>query len=129
MKLKNTSLLKTEAYINGQWVTADNNKTFDIKNPFDNSYLATVPDLTQTQISYAITCAAKAMKTWKAKTGTERAIILKKWYQLQIDNADDLALILTLEQGKPLHEAKGEINYGASYVEWFAEEANVPMAM
>lgn len=123
MQLKNTSLLKTKSYINGQWIAAEDNKTFSVKNPFNNSHLASVSDVSQAQISHAITCAENAMKTWKAKSATERSIILKKWYQLQIENADDLAIILTSEQGKPLTEAKGEINYGAAYVEWFAEEA------
>lgn len=123
MKLKNTSLLKKEAYVNGQWVSGKNNKTFTVENPFDQSHLADVTDLDQEAISNAIDCAEKAMVSWKAKSATERSIILKKWHQLQIDNADDLAMILTLEQGKPLAEAKGEINYGAAYVEWFAEEA------
>ena len=123
MKLKNTSLLKKEAYVNGQWVSGKNNNTFTVENPFDQSHLADVTDLDQEAIANAIDCAEKAMVSWKAKSATERSIILKKWYQLQIDNVDDLAMILTLEQGKPLAEAKGEINYGAAYVEWFAEEA------
>ncbi len=123
MQLKNTSLLKSKSYINGQWIAAEDNKTFSVKNPFNNSHLANVSDVSQAQISYAIACAENAMKTWKAKSATERSIILKKWHQLQIENIDDLAMILTSEQGKPLTEAKGEINYGAAYVEWFAEEA------
>jgi len=123
MKIRNKSLLKTKAYVNGQWVSAKDDKTFVVENPYDQSRLANVVDLDRDSISEAISSAQKAMTSWKEKSANERSTILKKWYQLQIDNADDLAIILTLEQGKPIAEAKGEINYGASYVEWFAEEA------
>ena len=123
MKLKNKALLKNKAYINGQWISANNKTTFSVENPYDQSSLTEVADIEKQQISEAINYASEAMLSWKAKSATERSVILKKWYQLQIDNADDLALILSLEQGKPLTEAKAEINYGASYVEWFAEEA------
>ena len=123
MNIKNKSLLRKESYINGEWISAKNNKTFAVINPFDQSNLANVADLDRAAISKAIDCAENALPSWKAKSATERSIILKKWYQLQIDNLDDLSTILTLEQGKPIAEAKGEIAYGASYVEWFAEEA------
>ena len=123
MELKNNSLLKTKAYVNGLWISGKDNKTFLVENPFDQSHLANVADLDKESISNAISAAEKAMTGWKAKSANERSVILKRWYQLQVDNADDLAMILTLEQGKPLAEAKGEIDYGASYVEWFAEEA------
>jgi len=123
MNIKNKALLRKESYINGEWVSTKNNKTFGVVNPFDQSNLANVADLDRAAISKAIECAENALPSWKAKSATERSIILKKWYQLQMDNLDDLGTILTLEQGKPLAEAKGEIAYGASYVEWFAEEA------
>lgn len=123
MNIKNKSLLRQESYINGKWISAKNNKTFAVINPFDQSNLANVADLNRAAISKAIECAEYALPEWKAKSATERSIILKKWYQLQIENLDDLSTILTLEQGKPIAEAKGEIAYGASYVEWFAEEA------
>ena len=123
MNIKNKSLLRKESYINGEWISAKNNKTFAVVNPFDQNNLANVADLDRAAISKAIDCAENALPEWKAKSATERSIILKKWYQLQIDNLDDLSTILTLEQGKPIAEAKGEIAYGASYVEWFAEEA------
>ena len=123
MNINNKSLLKTRAYINGQWVSGKNNSTFSVENPYNQSHLADVANLEQKAIANAIDCAEKAMVDWKAKSATERSNILKKWHQLQLENVDDLAMILTLEQGKPLAEAKGEINYGAAYVEWFAEEA------
>ena len=123
MNINNKSLLKTRAYINGQWVSGKNNSTFSVENPYNHSHLADVANLEQKAIANAIDCAEKAMVDWKAKSATERSNILKKWHQLQLENVDDLAMILTLEQGKPLAEAKGEINYGAAYVEWFAEEA------
>lgn len=123
MNIQNKSLLHKESYINGKWVSAKNKETFDVVNPFDQSHLAAVTDLDRSAISEAIDCAENALPAWKSKSATERSILLKRWYQLQIDNLDDLGTILTLEQGKPLAEAKGEIAYGASYVEWFAEEA------
>ena len=123
MKIKNKKLFRKKAYINGEWVSAGNNKTFVVENPYDQSHLADVSDIDRTTIAQAIDCAENALPAWKAKSATERSVILKKWYQLQIENLDDLATILTLEQGKPLAEAKGEIKYGAAYVEWFAEEA------
>lgn len=123
MELQNPSLLKTSAYINGDWVEAKNNKTFPVHNPFDGSLIAEVTDCGKEETQEAIVAAEKAFEVWKKYTASKRARILKKWYQLILANVDDLAKILTLEQGKPLAEAKGEIKYGASFVEWFAEEA------
>lgn len=123
MELKNKSLFRTQAYINGQWVKANDNQSFAIKNPFDGSQLADVPDMGAEETKQAISAAAEAFKSWKAKSAGGRAKVLRKWYELILENADDLAFLLTSEQGKPLAEAKGEIRYGASFVEWFAEEA------
>jgi len=123
MNIQNKSLLHKESYINGKWVSSKNKETFVVVNPFDQSHLANVADLDRSAISEAINCAENALPAWKKKSATERSVLLKRWYQLQIDNLDDLGTILTLEQGKPLSEARGEIAYGASYVEWFAEEA------
>lgn len=121
--LKNSSLLQDKTFINGKWVGADDGKTLPVTNPFDGSHIGTVPDMGATETKAAITAAAEAFPAWRDKTAAERADILKKWYALQMENLDDLAVLLTTEQGKPLTEAKGEIRYGASFVEWFAEEA------
>ena len=118
-----TELLKNKAYINGKWVVSNSGKTFEVTNPFNNEVIARVSDCGQEETKLAIDAASEAFKVWKKYGASERADLLKKWYQLQIDNAEELGRILTLEQGKPLQEAIGEIKYGASFVEWFAEEA------
>lgn len=123
MNLKNKSLLQNKTLINGKWVAANDGKTFPVINPYDGSYIGDVPDMGADETKAAITAAASAFPAWRDKTAAERANILKKWYGLQMDNLNDLAVLLTTEQGKPLAEAKGEIRYGASFVEWFAEEA------
>ncbi len=123
MNLKNKSLLQNKAYFDGHWVDAYNGKTFPVTNPYDGSFIGNVPDMGAIETKAAIGAAAKAFPAWRDKTASERARILKKWYALQMENVDDLAMLLTSEQGKPLAEAKGEIRYGASFVEWFAEEA------
>ncbi|WP_020534548.1 NAD-dependent succinate-semialdehyde dehydrogenase [Lewinella cohaerens] len=123
MILKNSSLLQHTTLINGKWVAADDGKTFPVTNPFDGSSIGTVPDMGAAETKAAISAAAEAFPAWRDKTAAERATILKKWYALQMEHLDDLAVLLTTEQGKPLAEAKGEIRYGASFVEWFAEEA------
>ena len=121
--LKDPSLLETRAYIAGEWVGADDGKTFAVTNPARGDVIAHVADVTRTETARAIAAANVAMKDWAARTGKERAAILRKWYDLMVENADDLAAILTAEMGKPLAEAKGEILYGAAFVEWFGEEA------
>ncbi|KXX70531.1 NAD-dependent succinate-semialdehyde dehydrogenase [Flammeovirga sp. SJP92] len=123
INLENTSLLKDKAYINGDWVKAKNSHTFEVTNPFNQEKLADVADLEVEDIPLVVDTANHAFQEWKNKTVAERASILRKWYELQLENAEDLAKILTAEQGKPLAEALGEIKYGASFVEWFAEEA------
>lgn len=123
MQLKNKSLLQNKTFLNGNWVAANDAKTFPVHNPFDGSHIGDVPDMGAAETKAAIAAAAQAFPIWRDKTAGERAKILKKWYALQMENLDDLAIILTTEQGKPLAEAKGEIRYGASFVEWFAEEA------
>lgn len=123
MKLKNSNLLQHQSYINGQFIDAGNLKTFPVLNPFNNKKIADVADCGAEETKMAIQNANVAFKSWRQLTGSERSEILRKWYDLQIENLDDLATILTIEQGKPLNEAKGEIRYGASFVEWFAEEA------
>jgi len=119
--LKDPSLLAEQAYLAGEWV--DGYQTFEVTNPARGDVLANVADCSVAQVSEAIAKAEVAQKEWAAMTGKERGAILRRWFDLMMANQDDLAAILTAEQGKPLAEAKGEIAYGASFVEFFAEEA------
>ena len=121
--LKDPGLLATQGYIGGQWVDGDGGATFDVSNPARGDVVAAVADLSRAQVAGAIAQAEAAQKDWAKWTGKERAAVLRKWFDLMIENADDLAMILTAEQGKPLAEAKGEIVYGASFVEFFGEQA------
>ncbi|MFP4314424.1 MAG: aldehyde dehydrogenase family protein, partial [Alphaproteobacteria bacterium] len=120
MQLKNKNLLQTKAYINGKWVSAD--KTFEVSNPATGEKIADVADLSIEQVQTAIKQAETAFQSWSQKTAKERAVIMRKWYDLIMQNQDDLALLMTSEQGKPLKESSGEIAYAASFIEWFAEE-------
>ena len=120
--LKDPSLLETRAYIGGQWVAGDNG-TFPVTNPSRGDVIAEVADLSRAQVAGAIAQAEAAQKEWASWTGKERAAIMRKWFDLMMENADDLATILTTEQGKPHAEAKGEIGYGASFIEFMGEEA------
>lgn len=122
-RLKDPSLLVELAYIDGQWVGADNAATLDVINPSTGEVLARVPAIQGDETRRAVEAADRAWPAWRARPAAERAALLDRWYQAMIDNLDDLALILTCEQGKPLAEAQGEIRYGASFVKWFAEEA------
>ena len=119
--LKDKSLLKDKCYINGGWVAGA--ATITVTNPVDESPIGTVPKLGGAETRAAIEGAAKAQKEWARKTAKERSIILRKWFTLMMENQEDLAQIMTAEQGKPLTESRGEIAYGASFIEWFAEEA------
>ena len=121
--LTDSSLLATKGYVNGQWVDAGDGATFDVTNPARGDVICTVADLTRNDVNGAIATAQVAQKKWAALTAKERANILRSWYDLMMENADDLATILTAEMGKPIGEARGEIVYGASFIEWFAEEA------
>ena len=123
MHLKDPSLLETRAYVAGEWVDAADGKTFPVTNPARGDVIAEVADLSRAEAARAIEAAAAAMKGWAARTAKERAQILRKWFDLMMENQDDLGRILTAEMGKPLAEAKGEIAYGASFIEWFGEEA------
>jgi succinate-semialdehyde dehydrogenase/glutarate-semialdehyde dehydrogenase len=122
-RLKDPELLATRAYLAGEWVDAQGGRTFAVQNPARGDVIAEVADIGRAQLRHAIAAAEAAQKAWAARTAKERANILRKWFDLMVANADDLATILTAEQGKPLAEARGEILYGASFVEWFAEEA------
>jgi succinate-semialdehyde dehydrogenase / glutarate-semialdehyde dehydrogenase len=119
--LKDKSLLKDKCYINGQWV--DGKAHIDVTNPVDESVICSVPKLGTAETRDAIKGAETAQKLWAKKSAKDRAGILRKWFSLMMENQEDLAQILTAEQGKPLAEARGEIAYGASFIEWFAEEA------
>ena len=123
LNLKDPKLFREQCYIDGAWVAADSKKTFPVDNPASGEIIGNVPDMGMAETKRAIEAADKAWPAWRAKTAKERAAILRKWFDLMMANQDDLGLILTTEQGKPLAEAKGEIAYGASFVEWFAEEA------
>ena len=122
-KLANKELIVSKGYINGIFTSGNSNKTFDVNDPSTGELILKLPDMGVSETKDAINAAHKAQKSWAAKTGKERSIILRKWYDLMMSNKDDLAKILTAEMGKPLAEAIGEITYGASFVEWFAEEA------
>lgn len=122
--LTNNDLLKNKAYMGGEWIAnARDGKTFEVTNPSTGHVIATLPDLGVEDTRAAIDSAYVAQIAWAKRTGKDRAGILRKWHDLMVENADDLAAILCAEMGKPLSEAKGEILYGASYIEWFAEEA------
>jgi len=121
-QIKDSRLLRSEAYIDGSWVRGSSGKVFEVTNPADGSVLGSVADLEISQVREAIDAADAAWPAWRAQTAKERAALLMRWYDLMLENQDDLAMIMTLEQGKPLAEARGEILYAASFIQWFAEE-------
>ncbi|MFC1455770.1 NAD-dependent succinate-semialdehyde dehydrogenase [Microvirga arabica] len=123
LDLKDASLLVDRAYVAGEWVGASKGRTFAVTDPFDGAVILELPDLDVEATRRAIDTAHTVQKDWAKRTAKERSQILRRWYDLIVDNADDLALILTTEQGKPLPEAKGEVISNAAYIEWFAEEA------
>ncbi len=121
LNLKDSSLLETRAYVNGKWI--ETGAQFPVTNPATGETIAHVTDMSVSDTAAAIDAAYDAQKDWASWTGKERSAVLRKWYDLMLENADDLATILTAEMGKPWAEARGEIVYGASFIEWFAEEA------
>ncbi len=123
MKLNDQSLLKDKCLIDGKWQAAEDNAKIAVTNPADGEIVGHVPSLTAKQIEGAINASEKAFKSWRALPAAKRSALLRKWFDLMIEQADDLAMIMTCEQGKPVKEARGEILYAASFVEWFAEEA------
>jgi succinate-semialdehyde dehydrogenase/glutarate-semialdehyde dehydrogenase len=122
LNLKDTDLFRQQCHIDGAWVDADNGRNFSVNNPANGAILGTVPDMGVAETRRAIKAAEAAWPAWRAKTAKERATIMRKWFDLMMAAQEDLALLLTAEQGKPLAEARGEIAYGASFIEWFGEE-------
>jgi succinate-semialdehyde dehydrogenase/glutarate-semialdehyde dehydrogenase len=123
MKLKDPSLLRRQCYVDGAWVDAAGGATIDVTNPATGATLGTVPAINAAGAEAAVAAAHRAFPAWAAKTAKERAVLLRRWFELIMANQDDLAVLMTAEQGKPLAESKGEIAYAASFVEWFGEEA------
>ena len=121
--LNDSTLLKTDAYINGEWCGAGDNARFDVTNPATGAVITTLPDMGVTETREAIEAAAAAWPAWREKTGKERAGILRKLFFLMMENQEDLAQLITAEGGKPLAESRGEVAYGAAFIEWFGEEA------
>jgi succinate-semialdehyde dehydrogenase/glutarate-semialdehyde dehydrogenase len=122
MQLRDSTLLSDRAYIDGTWCDADNGETLAVTDPADDRHIACVPALSQAETNRAIAAAAAALPAWSELTAGERATVMRRWHDLILANRDDLARLMTAEQGKPLAEARGEIAYGASFIEWFAEE-------
>ena len=122
-QLKDPKLFRQQGYINAAWLDADSKATINVTNPASGAVIGTIPKMGAAETRRAIEAASTALPAWRAKLPKERANILRKWFELMIANTDDLGLLMTTEQGKPLAEAKGEIAYAASFIEWFAEEA------
>ena len=122
MNLKDSSLLHEKCYVDGAWMDADSGETIAVTNPATGETLGTIPKMGASETERAIAAADAALPAWRAKTAKERSVILRKWYDLMLENQEDLAALMTLEQGKPLPEAMGEVLYSASFIEWFAEE-------
>ncbi len=123
ISLKDPSLLHQQCYINGAWFDAADGKCIDVNNPATGDIIATVPSLGADETRRAIEAANAAWPEWRARTGKERANLMRRWYQLMMENQEDLAVLMTSEQGKPMLESRGEIAYAAAFIEWFAEEA------
>jgi len=122
MKLSDSKLFRQQCYVNGQWADADSGETIDVTNPVDGSVIGTIPKMGAAETRRAIEAAEVAQKEWRKLTGKERAKILRTWHDLMMANQEDLAILMTTEQGKPLAESRGEIAYAAAFIEWFAEE-------
>src|SRR5579864_2963765 len=123
LQLKDSKLFRQQGYINGEWLHADSKSTISVTNPANGAVIGSIPKMGAAETRRAIEAASAALPSWRAKLPKERANILRKWFELMIANTEDLGLLMTTEQGKPLAEAKGEIVYAASFIEWFAEEA------
>ncbi|MGF1562744.1 MAG: NAD-dependent succinate-semialdehyde dehydrogenase [Geminicoccaceae bacterium] len=123
MTLSDTDLLRSQGYIGGIWLDADTGETFEVTNPADGAVITTVPMMGRGETARAIAAAKEAWPAWRARTGKDRANILRRWFDLMLEHQDDLARLMSQEQGKPLAESRGEVLYAASFIEWFAEEA------
>ncbi|MBC7953663.1 MAG: NAD-dependent succinate-semialdehyde dehydrogenase [Rhodospirillaceae bacterium] len=123
LDLRDPTLLRSQAYVDGKWIHADSGASFAVSNPADGSIITQVASLGATETRRAIDAANRALPAWRARTAKDRASVLKKWFELILAAGDDLAIIMTAEQGKPLAESKGEVVYGAAFIEWYAEEA------
>src|SRR5260221_3662112 len=123
MKLKDPTLLRELCFIDGGWAAADNGATLEVKNPATAQKLGTIPNMGGAETRRAIAAASAALPAWRARTAKERAVIMRRWFDLLMQHQDDLAMLMTAEQGKPLAESKTEIAYAASFIEWFGEEA------
>lgn len=123
VELKKPDLFRERAYIDGEWCLADNGVTITVVNPANNATVGHVPRMGRAETRRAVEAAERALPAWRELSAKERSAKLRRWYELIIENQLDLARIMTLEQGKPLAEAQGEIVFGASYIEWYAEEA------
>jgi succinate-semialdehyde dehydrogenase/glutarate-semialdehyde dehydrogenase len=122
-EIKDSSLFREQAFIGGRWMDADSGNRFEVVNPANNRVIGSVPDMGAREVQWAIDSAETAGTMWREETAKDRSIILRRWHDLIIENREDLARIMTVEQGKPLAESRGEINYAAGFIEWFAEEA------
>ncbi|RCX28042.1 NAD-dependent succinate-semialdehyde dehydrogenase [Thioalbus denitrificans] len=122
-QLQNPALFRQQCYIDGRWRDADNRATIEVVNPADRAVLGSVPDMGAAETDAAIAAANSAFRSWRNRTAAERGAILHRWHELMLENQDDLGALMTLEQGKPLPEAKGEIAYAAAFLQWFSEEA------
>ena len=122
-KLNDPSLFRQQCYINGEWCAADNGATISVTNPASGATIGSIPRMGAAETRRAIEAANAAYPGWRSKTAAERSAVLRRWYELMLANIEDLAVLMTAEQGKPLAEARGEISYAASFIEWFAEEA------
>ena len=123
MQLKDTQLFRQQAYIDGVWLDADSGQTIQVNNPATGEIIGSVPKMGAAETRRAIEAADRALPAWRALTAKERSNKLRRWFELLIENQDDLGRLMTLEQGKPLNESRGEIDYGAAFIEWYAEEA------
>ena len=122
MQLKDPTLFRQQCFIDGAWHDAESGKTFDVDNPADGSVLGTVPAMDVAETRRAIEAADRAFPEWSRKPAKERSAVLRRWFELMMEHVDDLAVLMTAEQGKPMAESRGEVAYGASFIEWFAEE-------
>ena len=122
-QLNDKTLLKSQTYVNGEWIDAKSGKTFEVTDPATGKVIGTMPEMDRADTEAAIAAAAAALPEFQKTTGRERSRMLRKWYQLMVDNADDLAKLITWENGKPIADAKGEVTYAANFFEWFSEEA------